>query len=65
VNTRRIVIFRVKSALLTSRGEECGFSQENGEQHWKDLFKGIVWIYRRLQRRAARREIGPPISARP
>jgi hypothetical protein len=25
VNTRRIVVFGVKSALLTSRHEECGF----------------------------------------
>jgi hypothetical protein len=40
VNTRRIVVLGVKSALLASRDEECGFSQENGEQHRKDPFEG-------------------------
>jgi hypothetical protein len=52
-------------ALLTSRDEECGFSQENGEQHRKDPFEALIWIYRRLQCRAARREIGPSTSVLP
>jgi hypothetical protein len=64
VNTRRIVVFGAKSALLTSRDEECGFSQENGEQHREDPFEAVVRIYPHLQRRPARREIGPPTSAR-
>jgi DNA-binding NarL/FixJ family response regulator len=42
VNTWRIVIFGVKSALLTSRDEECGFSQENGEQYRKDPFEEVA-----------------------
>jgi hypothetical protein len=61
VNTRRIIVFEVKNALLTSRDEECGFSQENGEQHRKDPFDVVVRIYRRLQRRAAWRETGRPL----
>jgi hypothetical protein len=40
-------------------------SQEIGEQHRKGSFEAVVWIYRRLQRRDAPREIGPPTSARP
>jgi hypothetical protein len=36
-------------------------SQENGKQHRKDPFDVVVWIYRRLQRRAAWREPGRPL----
>jgi hypothetical protein len=42
VNTWRIVIFEVKSALLTPGDEECGFSHENGEQYRKDPFEGVA-----------------------
>jgi hypothetical protein len=45
--------------------KNADFSQENGEQNRKDPFDEVVWIYRRLQRRAARRKIGPPTSAQP
>jgi hypothetical protein len=44
--------------------KSAGFSQENGEQHGKDPFEAAFRIYRRFQRRAARREIGPPIFGR-
>jgi hypothetical protein len=49
--------------LLTSRDEECGFFSRKWRRAHKDPFEVVVWIYRRLQRRAARREIGPPTSA--
>jgi hypothetical protein len=45
--------------------KSAGFSQENGEQHRNDPFQVVVRIYRRLQRRAVQREIGPPTSAWP